>query len=147
VSQQDQDHWDYPNRAFGGTEKTKVTSTAVQFDVDRAMWDPEKPHLMWVLVKSNIDADGEYVARIWWTKDGSNPQDFRNRLRQLATLDVREMDDAPDNVPTTTIITGLRANRQAFGLPWDATLQGITKDDELLLYVEFCQELEEGPEE
>lgn len=116
--------------------------SALTFDVQQAMWDPEKPHLLWVLVKSTEDVDGEYVARLWWTADGSNPQDFRNERRQLATFDVREMDEAPNDVPTTTIITGLLANRQPFGLPWDAALQGVEKGDELLLYVEFCQEME-----
>lgn len=115
----------------------------VTFDVDKAIWDPGKPHLLWVLVKSQGKADGEYAARLWWTKDGSNPQDFRNEKRQLATLDANEMDDAPENAEVTTIITGLQANEMPYGLPWDAALQGIEKNDQLQLYVEFCQETDE----
>ena len=80
---------------------------------------------------------------MWWTKDGSNPQDFRNENRRLALLDAREMDDAPENEPHTTIITGLEANETPYGLPWDAAIQEIQKDDELQLFVEFCQETEE----
>lgn len=115
----------------------------VTFDVDGAVWDEHKPHLLWVLVKSQGRADGEFAARLWWTKDGSNPQDFRNESRKLATLDVREMDDAPEGVDVTTIITGLEANEMPYGLPWDAALQGVSKGDELQLYVEFCQETDE----
>jgi hypothetical protein len=113
---------------------------AATFDVDRAMWDPEKPHLMWVLVKSTGKSEGEYAARLWFTTDGSNPQDWRNENRRLALLDAREMDDAPEDEPHTTVITGLLANEMPYGLPWDAAIQEIPKDEELLLFVECCQE-------
>lgn len=119
-------------------------SQPVIFDVDQIFWDPEKPHLLWVLVKSNGEADGEYAARIWWTSDGSNPQDFRNENRRLAMLDAREMEDAPDDEPHTTVITGLKANQMPYGFPWDGALQEVSKEKgtELLLYVEYCQEPE-----
>jgi hypothetical protein len=118
-------------------------STPVTFDVVQSVWDENKPHLLWVVVQSSHETGGEYAARLWFTLDGSNPQDWRNEKRELAKFDCCEMDGAPEDVPTTTIVTGLRATRLAFGLPWCAAIQGIEKGDKINLFVEFCQEVNE----
>lgn len=115
-------------------------SIPVTFDVVQSVWDEKRPDLLWVVIQSSHETGGEYAARLWFTKDNSNPQDWRNESRELAKFDCAEMDGAPDDVPTTCIVTGLRASRLAFGLPWAAAEQGIVKGDQLNLYIEVCQE-------
>ena len=121
-------------------------SSPVAFAVQQAIYDPEKPHLLWVLIAStDEEPNTEYAARLWITTDGSNPQDWRNPKRQLAQLDTREMDGAPEDEPFTTIITGLRANRLAFGLPVHTEIMKIDHESqaEIVFYVECCQETEQ----
>lgn len=118
-------------------------SIPVTFDVVQTVWDENKPDLLWVVIQSSHETGGEYAARLWFTKDGSNPQDWRNEARDLARFDAREMDGAPEEVAVTTIVTGLRASRMAFGLPWAAAAQEIKKGDQLNLFIEFCQEVDE----
>jgi hypothetical protein len=122
-----------------------MNSIPVVFDVVQSVWDENNDDLLWVVIQSSVETGGEYACRLWFTLDGSNPQDWRNEKRELAKFDCSEMDGAPEDIPTTTIVTGVRASRHAFGLPWCATAQGIEKDQkqQINLFVEFCQEVDE----
>ena len=116
------------------------------FSVTRAVLDPEKPHLMWVLIKGDA-MPGDYVARLWYTLDGSNPQDWRNNGRALAHFDCREIEGSPADEQYTTIVTGLKANGCEFGLPFHlgANIVAQTGIDQtaMTFFVEFCQETDE----
>lgn len=116
----------------------------VAWDVVQAMWDENKTGLMWVVIKSDRETEGEYAARLWFTDDGTNPQDWRNENRRLAQLDPAEMDGAPKDADVTTTITGLRANQCAFGFPWSAEAQDVKQNAQLNLFVECCEELTDG---
>lgn len=126
-------------------------SPVAVFTVTRAVLDPEKPHLMWVLIQSSHPTPGDYVARLWYTLDQSNPQDWRNPMRALAHFDCAEIEGSPKDEQFTTIVTGLKANGFEFGLPFHlganmVAVKGLDQT-QMTFFVEFCHEVEDEEED
>ena len=113
--------------------------TAPVFTHVQSFWDAEGSDLMWVVVKSEGDADGDYAVRLWFSLDGSDPSDETNEARQLAVFDPDHLDEAPDEAAATTVARGLKANRTAFGLPWLARGQGV-HTQRLMLWIQTALE-------
>jgi hypothetical protein len=124
-------------------------SPVTTFGVTRAVLDPEKPHLMWVLIQSGHETPGDYVARLWYTLDESNPQDWRNSGRALAHFDCREIEGSPEDEQFTTIVTGLKANGCEFGLPFHLGANMISErpdETQMTFFVEVCHEVDKEDE-
>lgn len=103
--------------------------TLPTFRILQACWDPDEieqkgadgAEVMWVVVQSEDEVEGEFIARLWFSVEHDDPT-----KGTLAEFDPRALDDAPEDAEPTTVLRGLKANRCAFGIPWLARKQGVT---------------------
>jgi hypothetical protein len=112
----------------------------IPFEITQTFWDPKRDDLIWVLVKSQVEADGDYAARLLFTADGSDPRDPANKNRMTALLDAKELEGSDSGADVIGFVHGLLANRCDFGIPWLAGRQGIKKGDKLDIYLEGLEE-------